>query len=190
MFEHHSPRFESWLRRCDDRLLGAWRPERISRHLLAAFEVCYAGTFLMIPAGFAALAIGGFRSLADRYWTMVSLAELASFGVLPWLPSRPPWLVESLEPDAAVGVRRFGLMWVRRTSHCANTFPSGHTAGSLAVALAVMPVMPVTGLALLVIALAIAIGCVTGRYHYAIDVIAGAALAIVVWATVVLAGTV
>jgi membrane-associated phospholipid phosphatase len=184
LFVGPSPAFEGWLGRCDRRVLGVWRPERLSAGLRAAFETCYAGTFLMIPAGFAVLVAGGRRADADRYWTIVALAELVAFGVLPWLPSRPPWIVEVGDGSEPSAIRRLALGWVRRTSHCANTFPSGHTAGSLAIALAVATVMPAAGLVLLAIALGIAIGCVTGRYHYVIDVLAGAVLALLAWAVV------
>jgi hypothetical protein len=55
-------------------------------------------------------------------------------------------------------------------------------AGSLAVALAVLGVMPGAGLLLLVLAASIALACVVGRYHYVIDVLAGIALTLVIWA--------
>jgi membrane-associated phospholipid phosphatase len=66
----------------------------------------------------------------------------------------------------------------------ANTFPSGHAAGSLAVALAVIGVMPGIGLLFLVLAASIAVACVAGRYHYTVDVAAGIALALAIWAVV------
>jgi membrane-associated phospholipid phosphatase len=183
LFIAPSPSFEAWLGRSDARLLGGWRPASLPGAVQAVLEGCYAGCFLLIPAGFAVLVAGGAREMADRYWTVVLLAELAAFAPLPWLPARPPWAVAP-EKHVNAPMRRFGLMWVRRTSHRANTFPSGHTAGSLAVAFAVIPVMPVSGSLLLMIALAISAGCVTGRYHYAVDVLAGVALAFVVWALV------
>lgn len=188
LFVGPSTRFEAWLSRADARLLRAFGAAEMPQPAGAIVELLYAGTFLMIPAGFAILVASGARSAGDRYWTMVSLAEYVSFGMLPWLPSRPPWLVDDLRPDDARGIRRFGLIWVRRTSHRANTFPSGHTAGSLAVAFAVLPFAPVAGLCLLAIASGIAIGCVSGRYHYAADVVAGVILAVAIWAAVVLAG--
>jgi hypothetical protein len=187
LFVGPSPAFEAWLARADARLLRGWRAAKMPPLVAAVVEVLYAGTFLMIPAGFAILAADGYRSAADRYWTMVSLAEFAAFGMLPWLPSRPPWLVDDLRPADARGIRRFGLTWVRQTSHRANTFPSGHTAGSLTVAFAVIPFAPIAGLCLLVGAIGIAVGCVSGRYHYVLDVIAGVALAVVIWAVVGLA---
>jgi membrane-associated phospholipid phosphatase len=180
LFVGPSARFEAWLARADSWLPLMSRLARLPPSLEAVVEVLYAGTFLVIPAGFAVLVAYGFRAQADRYWTMVSIAEYVSFGLLPWLPSRPPWLVEQLNPDHSRGIRKAGLLWVRRTSHCANTFPSGHTAGSLTIALVVMPFAPVPGILLLAVAIGIAIGCVAGRYHYAVDVVAGAALAMAI----------
>jgi membrane-associated phospholipid phosphatase len=66
-------------------------------------------------------------------------------------------------------------------SHRVNTFPSGHAAGSLAVALAVIGTLPSAGAVLIVLAAAICVACVVGRYHYVIDVVAGAAVALAVW---------
>jgi hypothetical protein len=180
LFVGPSAPFEAWLARADSRLTLLTGLARMPPALEELFEILYAGTFLVIPAGFAVLAASGFRDHADRYWTMVSLSEYIAFGLLPWLPSRPPWLVENLNPHDSKGIRRAGLVWVRRTSHGANTFPSGHTAGSLTIALAVIPFAPFAGSILLAVAIGIAIGCVAGRYHYAADVVAGAALAIAV----------
>ena len=59
-----------------------------------------------------------------------------------------------------------------------NTFPSGHAAASLATALAVGAPLPWAGLLFGLLALAIAIGSVVGRYHYAADALAGVAIAL------------
>jgi membrane-associated phospholipid phosphatase len=133
--------------------------------------------FLLVPAGFAALAAAGRSDLADRYWTMVSAAEFGSFVPLSFIQTRPPWLVERTAALADVGVHRFGLWFVERFTIRANTFPSGHVAGSLAVAFALLAPLPAVGLVFLTLALCIAVACIVGRYHYAVDAAAGAALA-------------
>jgi len=58
----------------------------------------------------------------------------------------------------------------------ANTFPSGHVAGSLAVAIAVAEVMPMTGAALMLVALFITLATIVGRYHYCLDAVAAVGL--------------
>lgn len=173
---------ENWLARWDRRLLGdarvrfaSWPPV-----VVAALELAYMGTFLLIPLGCAVLILGGHAADLNRYWTIVIAAEFGAFGTLAFVQTRPPWALESARREHDGPLHRLGLFWVRHTSHCANTLPSGHAAGSLAIALAVLPLMPVAGVVLLIVALMISVGCVTGRYHYAVDVIAGIALALAI----------
>lgn len=182
-----SRRLEEWLVRSDERWIGA-RLDRVSPALVAALDVLYDCTFLLIPAGFAALWWRGRPELADHYWTLVVAAEFAAFGTLPFLQARPPWAIEERRPLDHGGVRRFSLALVNRTSICATTLPSGHAAGSLAVAFGVIGTLPMLGVLLLAIAIGICVGCVVGRYHYTVDVIAGAVLAVAIWATVAIAG--
>jgi membrane-associated phospholipid phosphatase len=62
-----------------------------------------------------------------------------------------------------------------------NTFPSGHVAGALAAALAVSEAVPAAAAPMFIGAMLIAISTVVGRYHYAVDGIAGALLTLTVW---------
>jgi hypothetical protein len=61
-------------------------------------------------------------------------------------------------------------------------------AVSLAAALAVIGSMPWAGGALLFLAASVSLACSVGRYHYVVDVAAGAVLAALVWAVVSLYG--
>jgi undecaprenyl-diphosphatase len=78
-------------------------------------------------------------------------------------------------------MRRLNAFMVRRTSIGWNTFPSGHVAGSLAVAVAVSEALPSLCIPLGVAASLIAVSTVVGRYHYAVDAVAGALLTFVLW---------
>ena len=82
---------------------------------------------------------------------------------------------------AARSVRRWNLAVLGRFSHERNTFPSGHAAEALAVVLALAPVAPFAAVALVPVALAVAIGSIAGRYHFAGDAIAGYLVAALVW---------
>jgi undecaprenyl-diphosphatase len=77
---------------------------------------------------------------------------------------------------------------VRHATIRVNTFPSGHVAVSLAVALGVGGAMPVAGTLILALAASIAAACVVGRFHYAMDVAAGVLLAGAVWTVTALVG--
>jgi membrane-associated phospholipid phosphatase len=184
LFVAPSESIEAWLTAWDRRLLGdpSTRFLGWSRLVLAYLEVVYVGCFLLVPAGFVLLAATGRSALADRYWTIVTTAEFASFAPLAFVQTRPPWAIERNErarTDHAI--RRAAVQFVERFTIRVNTFPSGHAAGSIGVALAVSSAMPTAGLVLLALAITICIASVVGRYHYAIDVITGAAVAVGVW---------
>jgi membrane-associated phospholipid phosphatase len=72
------------------------------------------------------------------------------------------------------GVASFNASILRTASHQFNTFPSGHVAVAIAVALSVLPVWRAAAVIFGVIAAGIAVGAAIGRYHYGIDVLVGA----------------
>jgi len=171
----HVGRFESWLVRADER----WRRFAIGPPAWATplLELSYLLCYVLVPAAFVLVWTQGTMADVDRFWTTVLLAGFVCYGSLPWLISRPPRSVTApAGRDARVrGINEFVLA---RVSHGLNTFPSGHVAVSLAAALEVVPISQPAGMALLAIASAIAAGAVVGRYHYAVDVLLGAAIAI------------
>jgi hypothetical protein len=159
-------------------------PRLLVEYLELAYLLCYA----VVPGGYACLVIAGYGSDAsDRFWSVVLMASFACYGLLPWLPTRAPRAVEPLA-EARTGeggrsaIRRLNLAVLNRASVQWNTFPSGHTAASLATALAVGSYMPLAGVVVAILAVSIAAGSVAGRYHYAADAIAGAAVAILAFA--------
>jgi membrane-associated phospholipid phosphatase len=174
---------ERWLLRTDAegfaRLGVATWLERAPRILVELLEAAYAADYLVVGGGALLVWPWGVAALA-RYWTVVLSAELACYAVLPWVRTRPPRTLEAPGP-----LDRRPLVWRRvnraildRASVQANTLPSGHVAGALAAALAVMCVWPAAGGALMIVAVLIAVSAVAGRYHYAADVILGAAVAV------------
>ena len=178
-----SPGVERWLMSWDRRLLGdpSTRFAGWPRAVLAYLDIVYMGCFLLVPAGFAILAARGRSDLADHYWTIVMAAEFGAFAPLAVIQTRPPWLVERKPVLADRAVHRAASQMVEHLTIRANTFPSGHVAGSLAVAFALLDTQPAIGLVLLLLAASISVATVVGRYHYVADGIAGAALAIAVW---------
>jgi len=182
-FVSPSPRVEQWLMAWDRRLLGdpAVRFARWPRALLACLEIVYMGCFLLAPAGFAVLAATGRADLADHYWTIIAAAEFGAFAPLVLIQTRPPWMIERKPVLADRVVHRAASRMVEYLTIRANTFPSGHVAGSLAVAFALIDVMPRVGLGALLLAISISVATVVGRYHYVIDGVAGALLAVAVW---------
>src|SRR4029077_18455969 len=164
-----------WLGTDDVTTISERAPRPVSELLELAYLFCYP----MVPIGFACLYVAGLRQESDRFWTAVLLAVFGCYGVLPWLPTRPPRAIERAPMRSAGPVRRVNLRVLGLASIQLNTFPSGHVAASLATALAVSAGLPFVGFLLLLLAIAITLGSVVGRYHYAADALAGTALAIV-----------
>jgi len=152
--------------------------ERAPRPVIELLELAYLFCYPMVPIGFACLYVVGLREESDRFWTAVLLAVFGCYGVLPWLPTRPPRAIEGAAVRSSGFVRRVNLRVLGLASIQLNTFPSGHVAASLATALAVCARLPSVGLPLGLLAVGIAMGSVVGRYHYAADALAGAALAL------------
>ena len=172
-----NPVLERRLLTLDQRWLVSTIGERAPRPVIELLELAYLFCYPMVPVGFACLYVAGLREESDRFWTAVLAAVFGCYGMLPWLPTRPPRAIEG-EPTRSSAIRRVNVRVLGVASIQLNTFPSGHVAASLATALAVCVRLPLAGLPLGLLAFAIAIGSVVGRYHYAADALAGAALAL------------
>ena len=181
------PRIERTLAAFDRWLFERLGVERIAarspRALLEYLEAAY-----LLSAPLVALALlvplqTGRAAEVDRFWTLVLLVEFVCFGMLPWMQTRPPWVLEppgAIE-DRGLVMRRANRFVVSRALMPVNTFPSGHSATALAIALAVLPLAPALGGVFLLLALSVALGSVLGRYHYALDAVTGIALTLIVW---------
>jgi membrane-associated phospholipid phosphatase len=100
------------------------------------------------------------------------------YATLPFVRTLPPRLLEKPEaPAERTHIRAFNLVVVRLISHQSNTFPSGHAAAAVAVALELIRWVPAAGVLYALLATGIMAGAFLGRYHYAADVLIGGAIA-------------
>lgn len=185
-------RFEERLLDIDRRLFGPdglasferSAPRLLVEYLELAYLLCYA----VVPAGYVCLVLAGRGADAiDRFWWIVLLAAFLCYGVLPWIPTRAPRAIEPARGAGRSSIRQLNIAVLNRASVQWNTFPSGHTAASVATALAVAGEIPLAGVVLGAVAVSIAAGSVVGRYHYAADALAGAAVAMVAFVTATVA---
>jgi len=186
-FVRPMPEVEAWLMSVDRRFLrqpGIFAAYEASpRFVRESLELAYLLVYPVIPAAVATLLLGGHVSALPRFWTVVLLAEFIAYGAMPWLQTRPPRVIEGAagmrHPQSTL--RRFNASILDRGSIQANTIPSGHAAGAVATALAVVDVMPHAGVVFLVVAAAIVAATVLGRYHYLVDSLLGITVAVGVW---------
>jgi hypothetical protein len=164
---------------CAGRSFGPW--------LLAGLELAYLSYYVALPGAAATLLLAGRGKEADRFWTVVLLAAYASIGMLAFVQTRPPRVLEEKWTSSLASgrLRAFNLWILRHGAVPANTIPSAHVAIALACALALLHAGPLwAGIAFLAIGIAIAFGAVAGRYHYAADAVLGIVTAAVAWLAV------
>jgi len=177
-------KIQSWLLKSD-----RWLLDRASRagSLFGPFarlsmEWAYALCYPLVPLGLATLCAAGLRRHADTFWLLVLVPTYICYAITPFVPALPPRSLDSARNHpSSTKSRGFNLWILRHGSIQAVSFPSAHVASSLAVALVLVHYLPLTGSIFLAIALWIAIGAVVGRYHYAIDVVLGAAVTLAVF---------
>jgi PAP2 superfamily len=181
-------RFQDRLERIDERMLAPllhWLSHRplgicISTCLELAYLLCYT----LIPMSMATLYLLRMARYADTFWTVALVSTYLSYALLPFVQTLPPrMLVERwLEPLPPNPARRFNLWILRHASIHANTFPSAHVAASVGSALVLTSLAPLpVGLVFSTVAMAIAVGTFSGRYHFLADAVAGTAVAVIVF---------
>jgi hypothetical protein len=180
------PRVERWLLESDRRLFASFRIDRwladLPMSCLEAIEFVYSTVYLVVVAGAMVLVPAGGDALV-RYWSLVMTAELACCAALPFVRCRPP---RSLEAPGVIArrsplLRRLNSLIVERGSIRVNTIPSAHVAAALAAGLAVVPSRPAAGILLMAMSVLIGAAATLGRYHYAVDCVLGAGVAIAAW---------
>lgn len=177
------PRIERWLAGWDVRLGVPGLVARMPRVIVHILESAYAGVYPLIPIALVLHLWFSASPDADRFWAVVLITDFICFGALPWIQTRPPRSVEEAQPWTS-GIRAFNVSLLGRLSIGVNTVPSGHAAEALAAALLVADAPAAIAVWMWLAAAAVSAGAVFGRYHYAVDAIAGWLVALVVWSLV------
>jgi len=177
-------RIQSWLLKSDRGLLdrASWAGSLFGPFARLSMEWAYALCYPLVPLGLATLCAAGLRRYSGAFWFLVLVPTYICYAVTPFVPALPPRTIDSeSNRSSSTKSRGFNLWILRHGSIQAVSFPSAHVASSLAVALVLIHYLPLAGSIFLVVALWIAIGAVVGRYHYAIDVVLGAAVTLAVF---------
>jgi hypothetical protein len=152
------------------------RRPRLAAYLEASYLWCYA----LIPLGVTVLHTTGHAAMVDRFWMVLLVPTFVCHGCTVFAPSLPPWRADSgLASDRESSrIRSLSTWLLEHASITANTFPSGHVASSFGAALVISAVTPIAGAAFLWMAASIAVATTVLRYHYTLDAVLGAALAL------------
>jgi membrane-associated phospholipid phosphatase len=147
-------------------------------------ETAYLFCYPLVPLGLLAVYLTGLREKAGSFWFVVLVATYLCYAITPFVPALPPRSLAGVRQapagDANKG-RIFNRWILRHGSIHAISFPSAHAASAFAVAFVLLRYSLPAGLLFLLVAIAISLGAVIGRYHYALDVVLGAAVSLLVF---------
>jgi len=151
--------------------------------LPSVLEISYSVVYAVPYFALAMLYAYRRRERIDRFLFTLALAVLSVYVLLPFFPSEPPRTVYPGEdfPIYSTVFRRFNSWLLGGYGIHTGVFPSAHVSSSLASALTMIRILPEhkwVGRLLLVLAILIAAATVYGRYHYFVDALAGAAVAL------------
>jgi membrane-associated phospholipid phosphatase len=150
-------------------------------------EVAYLFCYPLVPLGLLAVYLAGLREKVGKFWFVVLVSTYICYAVTPFVPAFPPHSLICDQTDTSVPAKemnkgRIFNRWIlKHGSIHAISFPSAHVASAFAIALVFLRYAPPIGVVFLVVAVLISLGAVVGRYHYALDVLLGAAIALAVF---------
>ncbi len=185
----HTYRFEhSWVL-WDKKLLNDWGLraiiESLGPVLPAVLELAYLLVYATPLFSLAMLYVYRRRERVDRFLTLFLLAILSCYALFPYFPSEPPRRVFPGQdyPSVETFFRRLNWQLLEGQGIRTSVFPSAHVAGGFAAAFGMMRLLERrwVGRFLLALAVLIATAVVYGRYHYAVDALAGLAAALCAW---------
>jgi len=141
-------------------------------------ELCYALVYAVAPVSIVILLTNGARRQIPRFWLAYVAGTLGSYALFPYFPSDPPRVVfAGLDlPHFLTPMRQLNLWVVGHYGIHSSVFPSAHVSSTLAAAWGLLLTLPERrwiGWALAVYALSVAVATAYGRYHYAVDAVAG-----------------
>jgi membrane-associated phospholipid phosphatase len=175
-------KIQAWLLESDRKLQNLLPPplRTSSPWLRLTMEWAYMFCYPLAPLGLAVLYIAGLRQYSSVYWFIVLVPTYLCYGITPFFPALPPRsLTKKQSPAATTKSRIFNLWILKYLSIQAISFPSAHVASALAVSFVLLLYVPIAGVIFLIISIWIGVAAVVGRYHYALDVILGAAVALI-----------
>jgi membrane-associated phospholipid phosphatase len=182
----HGPdeKIQAWLVASDQRVFRILARSGMSFGPIArltmewAYALCYGLAFF----GLVILYIAGLRSKADTYWALVLTPTYLCYAITPFVPALPPRSLRTQPSRSDISRSRFFNLWLLKYGSIqAISFPSAHAASAMAISLVLMHDLPIAGAIFFAISFWISVAAVVGGYHYTIDVILGALVALLIY---------
>jgi membrane-associated phospholipid phosphatase len=184
-WDHHLEfRWIEW----DRSLLYGWGFQRAIESLGALLpsylEFCYLLVYAVGPFTVAVLYLERRRDRVNQVLFLYLLGTLLAYTLFPYFPSQPPRTLfgGSDLPNVMTALRRFNIWILNGYGIHSSVFPSAHVSSAFSAAWALLMYLPDRkryGVGMLVYAVSVSVAAVYGRYHYAVDVLAGFGVSVV-----------
>jgi len=147
-------------------------------------EFCYLFVYAVGPFTVTVLYLEHRRNRVNQVLLLYLLGTLLAYALFPYFPSQPPRTLfgDSDLPTVMTSIRRFNLWIVNGYGIHSSVFPSAHVSSAFSAGLALLLYLPNRkryGLGMLIYAASVSVAAVYGRYHYAVDVLAGFGVSVI-----------
>jgi membrane-associated phospholipid phosphatase len=176
-------RWVEWDRVFLDNFRARGAIESMGAAMPLVLDLSYLLVYAIPPVALAILYRCRHRSGVDQFLFTLLLGTLLTYALLPFFPSAPPRTAFPGQdlPTVHTVLRRFNVWMLDRYDIQTSVFPSGHVTAAFSAAFGMLLAFPQRkrfGASLLILAFAIALTTVYGRYHYLVDGAAGLLIAI------------
>jgi membrane-associated phospholipid phosphatase len=150
-------------------------------------EMAYLSCYPLVPLGLLVVYMDGLSGKVNGFWFVLLVSTYLCYAITPFVPAFPPRALITDEQIAREAVKKsnkgriFNGWILHHGSIHAISFPSAHVASAFAIAFVLLYYDLWVGMFFFMIAILISLGAVVGRYHYALDVLLGAAMALIVF---------
>lgn len=183
-FTGPNEKIQRWLVESDRRLLKSVAPMAriLGGNARLSMEWAYMFCYPLVPLGLGVLYAAGLRHYTSTYWFIVLVPTYLCYAITPFVPALPPRsLTGKQDTGAPKNKGRVMNLWILKYGSIhAISFPSAHVASALAISVVLLRFVPLAGAIFLVVSFWIAVAAVVGGYHYAIDVLLGAVMTLIV----------
>lgn len=170
-WEHGLFRFQPALR-----WAPGWPSAGLSEVLHAAY-LSYYGIIIVVPA---ALYVARRRNDFSEATFGLMFTFIACFAFYIAFPVAGPRFLFAPDPESPNGPIRRATLWLLEARSSRGTaFPSSHVAVAVTQSIFAVRYFGRKGAGIALLALGLALGAVYGAFHYAVDVLAGAAFGLV-----------
>lgn len=150
----------------------------------AYLEFCYLLVYAAGPFAVAVMYFARRRERVNQVMFLYLLGTLLAYSLFPFFPSDPPRTVFAGAdlPGISTVLRRFNLWIVGGYGIHSSVFPSAHVSSAFSAGFALLLYLPERkwfGWGMTLYAASVATATVYGRYHYAVDALAGLAVSLI-----------